>query len=50
MSSGRGRQRAAVRIDARDERAWLGDAALDLTPRAFAVLRRLVERAGRLVT
>ena len=50
MTAARARQVAAVRIDAQDERAWLGAAPLDLTPRAFAVLRRLVEHAGKLVT
>src|SRR5262245_39770660 len=40
----------AVRIDAENEWAWCGDRRLPLTPRAFAVLRYLVDRAGRLIT
>jgi DNA-binding winged helix-turn-helix (wHTH) protein/predicted ATPase len=40
----------AVRIEAENEWAWCGERRLRLTPRAFAVLRRLVEHAGRLVT
>jgi predicted ATPase/DNA-binding winged helix-turn-helix (wHTH) protein len=33
-----------------NEWVWCGQRRLELTPRAFAVLRHLVERAGRLVT
>src|SRR5262249_35008340 len=39
-----------IRIEAESERAWCGDQRLDLMPRAFAVLRHLVEHAGRLIT
>jgi DNA-binding winged helix-turn-helix (wHTH) protein/predicted ATPase len=39
-----------VRIEAANEWAWCGDRRLDLMPKAFAVLRHLVEHAGRLVT
>jgi len=40
----------SVRIEAENEWAWCGDRRLELTPKAFAVLRHLVEHAGRLVT
>src|SRR5262245_28383161 len=40
----------AVRIEAQNEWAWCGDRRLELTPKAFAVLRHLVEHAGRLIT
>ena len=40
----------AVRIEAENEWAWCGERRLELTPRAFAVLRHLVEHAGRLIT
>lgn len=40
----------AVRLDLANEWAWCGDRRLRLTPRAFAVPRLLVERAGTLVT
>jgi DNA-binding winged helix-turn-helix (wHTH) protein len=39
-----------VRIEAENEWAWCGARRLTLTPRAFAVLRHLVEHRGRLVT
>jgi len=40
----------SVRIEAENEWAWCGDRRLELTPKAFAVLRHLVEHAGRLIT
>ena len=40
----------AVRIEAENEWAWCGERRLELMPRAFAVLRHLVEHAGRLIT
>ena len=40
----------AVRIEAENECAWCGEQRLPLTPRAFAVLRHLVDHAGRLIT
>lgn len=40
----------AVRIEGENESAWSGAERLTLRPRAFAVLRHLVEHAGRLVT
>ena len=40
----------AVRIDADNEWAWCGERRLSLMPKAFAVLRHLVDHAGRLIT
>ena len=40
----------AVRIEAENEWAWCGRKRLSLMPKAFAVLRHLVDHAGRLVT
>ena len=40
----------AIRIEAENEWAWCGQRRLELTPRAFAVLRHLVEHPGRLIT
>jgi predicted ATPase len=40
----------AVRIEVENEWAWCGARRLTLTPRAFAVLRHLVEHHGRLIT
>src|SRR6185503_15986111 len=39
-----------VRIEAENERAWRGEQRLQLMPKAFAVLRHLVDHAGRLIT
>jgi DNA-binding winged helix-turn-helix (wHTH) protein len=39
-----------LRIDRSDERAWLGETRITLPPKAFALLRHLAERRGRLVT
>src|SRR5215510_12852376 len=41
---------ADLQIDLANERVWRGKQALKLTPTAFALLRYLVEHAGRLVT
>lgn len=38
------------RLDIADQCLWRGEQRVPLTPKAFAVLRYLVERAGRLVT
>ena len=38
------------RLDSRDQRLWKGESSVTLTPKAFDVLRHLVEHAGRLVT
>ena len=40
----------AVRIEAENECAWRGEQRLQLMPKAFAVLRHLVDHAGRLIT
>jgi len=50
MSRGRPGELPAVRLEMDNEWAWCGQRRLELTPRAFAVLRHLGERAGRLVT
>ncbi|HZR82017.1 MAG TPA: AAA family ATPase [Candidatus Binatia bacterium] len=39
-----------LRIEPENEWAWCGDRKLDLTPKAFAVLRYLIARPRRLVT
>ena len=39
-----------VRLDLENERVWRGEQVLKLTPKAFAVVRYLIEHAGRLVT
>jgi DNA-binding winged helix-turn-helix (wHTH) protein len=41
---------APVRIESDNEYAWCGERRLRLPPKTFAVLRHLVEHAGRLVT
>jgi DNA-binding winged helix-turn-helix (wHTH) protein len=38
------------RVDLGNEGLWRGSGALPLTPKAFAVLRYLVEHCGQLVT
>jgi DNA-binding winged helix-turn-helix (wHTH) protein len=50
MSRTRPEDPPAVRIEAENEWAWRGARRLELTPRAFAVLRHLVEHRGRLIT
>ncbi len=40
----------AVRLETENEWAWCGERRLELAPREFAVLRHLVEHAGRLLT
>jgi DNA-binding winged helix-turn-helix (wHTH) protein/predicted ATPase len=44
------RETPAVRIDPQTGWAWCGERRLDLTPKAFAVLRHLVDRPLHLVT
>ncbi|HEV8150540.1 MAG TPA: AAA family ATPase, partial [Gemmatimonadales bacterium] len=39
-----------MRLEMENEWAWCGQRRLELTPRSFAVLRHLVEQAGRLIT
>ena len=41
---------APFRLDLSDERLWRGQEVIRLTPKAFAVLRCLTARPGRLVT
>jgi DNA-binding winged helix-turn-helix (wHTH) protein/predicted ATPase len=50
MSPDRPGEPPAVRIEVENEWAWCGERRLDLTPRAFAVLRHLVEHPQRLIT
>src|SRR5215510_4413817 len=50
MSRMRPEEPLAVRIEVENEWVWCGTRRLELMPRAFAVLRHLVERQGRLVT
>jgi DNA-binding winged helix-turn-helix (wHTH) protein/predicted ATPase len=50
MSRTRHEDPRAVRIEVANEWAWCGAQRLQLTPRAFAVLRHLVEHQGRLIT
>ena len=44
------RQGAPVRLDSANEWVWQGEQRLQLTPKAFAVLRYLVDHPGRVVT
>jgi DNA-binding winged helix-turn-helix (wHTH) protein/predicted ATPase len=50
MSPTRPAESLPVRIDAENETAWCGERRLELTPRAFSVLRHLVEHPHRLIT
>src|SRR4030095_12908402 len=50
MTSARTGDAPAVRIEAENEWAWCGERRLLLMPKAFAVLRQLVDHAGRLIT
>ena len=44
------RQGAPLRLDSANEWVWHGEQRLQLTPKAFAVLRYLVDHPGRVVT
>src|SRR3989442_3801855 len=44
------RQGAPLRLDSANEWVWHGEQRLPLTPKAFAVLRYLVDHPGRVVT
>jgi len=44
------RQGAPLRLDIANEWVWQGEQCLQLTPKAFAVLRYLMEHPGRVVT
>ena len=50
MTSSRGPAAPAIRIEAENEWAWCGERRLDLMPKTFAVLRHLIDHAGRLIT
>jgi len=50
MSDARAGDRPAVRIEPENQRAWCGERLLDLTPKAFAILRHFVEHPERLLT
>ena len=50
MSRTRSGDTPAVRIEADNEWAWCGERRLELAPRAFALLRHLVEHPQRLIT
>ena len=50
MTDARSGGHPAVRIELETERAWCGERLLDLTPKAFAILRHFVEHPQRLVT
>src|SRR5262245_57315902 len=50
MTSSRGPAAPAIRIEAENEWAWCGERRLDLMPKTFAVLRHLLDHAGRLIT
>jgi DNA-binding winged helix-turn-helix (wHTH) protein len=50
MKEGEGLIFDSLRLDTVNERVWRGRQAIPLTPKAFAVLRYLVERPGQLVT
>src|SRR5262245_55154966 len=44
-----GSEARVIRIEVEHERAWCGAERLELTPKAFAVLRYLVEHPQRLI-
>src|SRR5713226_6620489 len=44
------RQGEPLRLDRENEWVWQGEQCLQLTPKAFAVLRYLVDHPGRVVT
>src|SRR5262245_25160171 len=50
MEGGRVLQFGPFRLVPEDERLWHGAEAIGLRPKSFAVLRYLIEQAGRLVT
>jgi len=45
-----GRQAPAFRLDIENQRLWNGERAIDIAPKAFAVLQQLVAKRDRLVT
>ncbi len=50
MPSGHLQPATPIRMDAGNARVWRGEEALQLTPKAFALLRYLLGHPGRLVT
>src|SRR5438093_6588703 len=50
MATGTQRQGAPLRLDSANEWVWHGEQRLQLTPKAFAVLRYLLDHPGRVVT
>src|SRR5439155_26897843 len=50
MATGTQQQGAPLRLDSANEWVWHGEQRLQLTPKAFAVLRYLLDHPGRVVT
>src|SRR2546422_6481241 len=50
MATGTQRQGAPLRLDSANEWVWQGEQCLHLTPKAFAVLRYLLDHPSRVVT
>src|SRR5438034_1038032 len=50
MATGTQRQGAPLRLDVANEWVWQGEQRLQLTPKAFAVLRYLLDHPSRVVT
>ena len=50
MATGTQRQGAPLRLDSANAWVWQGEQCLQLTPKAFAVLRYLLDHPGRVVT
>src|SRR5438132_9555539 len=50
MATGTQRQGAPLRLDSANAWVWQAEQCLQLTPKAFAVLRYLADHPGRLVT
>src|SRR5213594_2038130 len=50
MATGTQRQGAPLRLDSANEWVWHGEQRLQLTPKAFAVLRYLLDHPDRVVT
>src|SRR5439155_6956498 len=50
MATGTQRQSVPLRLDVANEWVWQGEQRLQLTPKAFAVLRHLLDHPSRVVT
>src|SRR5204863_7652657 len=50
MATGTQRQGTPLRLDVANEWVWQGEQRLQLTPKAFAVLRYLLDHPGQVVT